>query len=297
MSILRTENLVKRYGNMLALNEVSLQVGEGDIYGFLGPNGAGKTTAIRIILRLLTPDSGDVELFGHNLEESITDVIFRIGVVFGRPGFYPHLTGKENLQHVANILGSSMSPRQALKQVSLLDSASKNFDDYSTGMKQRLAMAAAFLKDPDLYLLDEPTNGLDPQGRIEVRETIQKLGEEGKTVFLSSHLLNEVQQVCDRVGVLKEGELIAEQGVDQLLGEEDRMFLTVDADRKQPARQVLESRGLGKEFSLTEDGLTFVPLVDNNSELLSALSEEGIEVHEFGTGQKDLEDVFIELTS
>ena len=208
--VIQTEGLTKRYGDILAVDELSIQVRRGHVYGLLGPNGSGKTTTMGMLLGLLTPTSGAFSLFGQsdNLEASLR----RIGAVVETPAFYPYLSGRRNLAYFQGISqrGAPDEIDRLLGQVGLADRAGSKFNTYSMGMKQRLGIAYALLGDPDLVILDEPTNGLDPEGMIEVRELIRSLGDGQRTVLLSSHLLHEVEQVCDSVTILSKGKLIAQ---------------------------------------------------------------------------------------
>ncbi|MFB6290907.1 MAG: ATP-binding cassette domain-containing protein [Candidatus Bipolaricaulia bacterium] len=298
MEAIKTENLTKRYKNVLALSDVNITVNEGEVYGFLGPNGAGKTTTIRLILDLITPTRGKAYLFGNPVEHGVKDILPKVGSVLGEPSYYPHLSGRENLELFRNLLPGDgyISVEEGLDLVDLKEKADLKFSNFSAGMRRRLALASAYIKDPDLYILDEPTNGLDPQGRVEVREMVKQLGKEGKTIFLSSHLLNEVQQVCSRVGVLKDGELIDESPVSELVEGGTGVIVTTDEDNMEKVKEVL------LEFDYVESvevngGKAFVDCpVERSSEVLSALAGEGIEIQEIKKKKRSLEDVFIELT-
>src|ERR671936_2521604 len=200
-AVLRTFDLTKKYGPALAVDRVNLSVRAGEVYGFLGQNGAGKTTTMRMLLGLIRPTAGRAEVLG--LPPGHPAGLARIGAMVETPAFYPYLSGRDNLEVIAR---HARVPRPritaVLERVGLADRAGDRFSGYSLGMKQRLGVAAALLKDPDLLILDEPTNGLDPVGMAETRDLIRELGAEGKSVLLSSHLLGEVQQICDRVGVV-----------------------------------------------------------------------------------------------
>ena len=209
-----TDRLTKRYGDLVAVDDLSLTVRPGEVYGFLGPNGAGKTTTLRMLLGLVRPTSGTIRVLGQP-----PGAARRVGAMIEGPAFYPYLSGRDNLRVLASHAGV---PRvrigAVLEQVDLAARAGDRYATYSMGMKQRLGVAAALLKDPRLLILDEPTNGLDPAGMADMRDLIRALGAEGCTVLLSSHLLGEVQQICDRVGVVSGGRLIAESTVAQLRG-------------------------------------------------------------------------------
>ena len=215
--VLQTHQLTKVFGSVQALNQVSIGVRRGEVYGFLGPNGAGKTTAIGIMLGLIHPTSGKVRILDQEVTPSSTKVLQRVGSLVGSPGLVPHLSGVDNLRLVAHLHSKVTSTHipELLDRVGLSDSATRKVKGYSKGMKQRLALAAALLHKPELLIMDEPTNGLDPAGMHEVRILLRTLSEAGTTVFLSSHLLNEVEQICDRVTVLNEGKVVADGAVDE----------------------------------------------------------------------------------
>ncbi|MCF7876539.1 ATP-binding cassette domain-containing protein, partial [Candidatus Bipolaricaulota bacterium] len=264
MLAIKTNLVSKSYGATQALSKVSLTVRTGDIYGFLGPNGAGKTTMIRVMLGLLKADQGEIELLERDIDDGLKYILPEVGTVLAPPSFYPHLSGGTNLRLFSDLSKTDGSVSEVLKQVNLSSAASKKFSDYSTGMKQRLAIAAALLKNPELLILDEPTSGLDPQGRVEIREIIGELGEAGKTIFLSTHLLNEVQQVCNRVGVLKEGKLIAEDEVTHLLGGEEEVLIQVPESQKETAVEALRSSRFVSSVSAGERYLRISSSEGNN---------------------------------
>lgn len=298
MEVISSKGLTKRYKNVMALSDVNITVKEGDIYGFLGPNGAGKTTTIRLVLDLISPTEGRVEVFGVDVSTGISEVLPRIGSVLGDPSFYPHLSGRENLKLFRSLLspGDNLTVEEGLELVGLKEKADLRFSNFSAGMRRRLALASAYIKDPDLYILDEPTNGLDPKGRVEVREMIERLGGEGKTVFLSSHLLNEVQEVCSRVGVLKEGRLIDESPVSELLAETSGVVVTADEEEMNRLGTVLGNIDYVESVDV-QGGKALVECpTDRSSDILSELAAEGVEVQEVEKRKRSLEDVFMELT-
>jgi len=297
MEAIKTASVSKSYGPTRALSRVSITVKTGDVYGFLGPNGAGKTTMIRVILGLLKADEGRVELLGHDISAGTSAVLSEVGTVLAPPSFYPHLSGETNLKLFSGRRENSRSIANVLEQVNLSSARSRKFSHYSTGMKQRLAIAAALIKDPELFILDEPTSGLDPQGRVEIREILKNIGKEGKTVFLSTHLLNEVQQICNRVGVLKEGKLIAEDEVVQLLGERGDTLLVVDSSQIDRATEVLEQAEIVSRVNPGENQLRVSLEKGKNSDLIGILTEAGIEIEEVRNSRKNLEEVFMELTA
>src|SRR5207249_8399970 len=219
------------------------------VYGFLGPNGAGKTTTLRMLVGLIRPTSGTATAAGHTPGNPAG--LAKIGSLIESPGFYPYLSGRENMRVIADFAGvDHKRVEEVLDMVELASRAGRKFGTYSTGMKQRLGVAAALLKDPELLILDEPTNGLDPQGVVEMRSLIRRLGTGSRTVLLSSHLLSEMEQVCDRVGIIRRGRLVREGTVDELLGEP---AVTVRATPLDAARNELE-RKLGAGSVTAVDG-------------------------------------------
>jgi ABC-2 type transport system ATP-binding protein len=229
--ILKTEHLTKRFGHRVAVSDLDLQIEQGEIFGFLGPNGSGKSTTIGMILGLITPTAGRIELFGKDIRADLPSVSRRIGVVMENPPLYPYLSGRDNLELFSRILGDGADSRidEVLETVKLSSRAGDKFGIYSQGMKQRLAIACALLNDPDLVIFDEPTNGLDPAGMREIRQLMLKLGGEGKTIFLSSHLLHEVELVCECIGIIRGGKLLAQGRKADLLKEKslESFFLEV----------------------------------------------------------------------
>ena len=212
-----THELTKRYGERAAVDRADMTIRRGEVYGLLGPNGAGKTTALRMLLGLVRPTSGSATVLGE--KPGSPGVLSRVGALVEGPGFYPYLSGRDNLRVLARFAGlEEVAVEAALEQVDLTDRASDRFRSYSLGMKQRLGVAAALLGTPELLILDEPTNGLDPAGMTDMRDLVRALAHQGQTVLLSSHLLGEVQEICDRVGVISGGRLLAESSVSDLRG-------------------------------------------------------------------------------
>ncbi|MGH3749102.1 MAG: ABC transporter ATP-binding protein, partial [Micromonosporaceae bacterium] len=215
--IVVTDQLTKRYGARVAVDRVSLTVRRGEVYGFLGPNGAGKTTTLRMLLGLARRSGGSATVLGA--QPGTAALMRRIGALVEGPGFYPYLSGRDNLRVLARYKRlPDTAVAEALETVDLTDRSKDKFKSYSLGMKQRLGVAGALLGRPDLLILDEPTNGLDPAGMVDMRRLIRQLAQDGQTVMLSSHLLTEVQQICDRVGVIAHGRLVAESTVDEFRG-------------------------------------------------------------------------------
>lgn len=230
--VLRLEGVSKTYGDVVAVSDLNLTVRAGECFGFLGPNGAGKTTTISLILGLVHPTTGRIEILGQRLTPGDPTPLRDVGALVGAPGFYPYLSGRDNLRLLARLYPQVDDRRveEVLDLVGLQSAAHRKVKTYSTGMRQRLGLAAALLHRPRLLILDEPTNGLDPVGMVEVRHLLRRLTEQGVTVFLSSHLLHEVQQVCDWVAILHRGRLVVQGPVTDLLaGRHDleEVFLTV----------------------------------------------------------------------
>src|SRR5437762_12494504 len=221
--IISTNRLTKAFGRLVAVNDLHLQVMRGDVFGFLGPNGSGKTTTIRMLLGLIRPTAGRAIIFGMDTAQQMPLILHRIGAIVETPVFYPYLSAVDNLRVIgaaSGMVSGKVNQRridEVLELVELRAQAKIVYRKYSVGMKQRLGIAAALLTNPELVLLDEPTNGLDPGGVIEIRQLIRRLSELGKTIFLSSHILHEVQQVCNRVAILQRGNLIKQGDVSELL--------------------------------------------------------------------------------
>jgi ABC-2 type transport system ATP-binding protein len=297
---LATRGLRKAYGSRLALDGLDLTVPTGVVYGFLGPNGAGKTTTMRLLTGLLRPDGGTIEMLGRPFSRSDRHRLFDVGALVESPSFYPYLSGLENLHALA--AAGAPTPRQrvdeVLEIVGLRDRASDKVSRYSLGMKQRLGIAGALLSDPQLLLLDEPANGLDPAGIVAMRETLRHLAAIGKTVFVSSHLLAEVQQLADVVGIIAAGRLVREASMKDLLAGEGVVRVQVAPDQVAAAGAVLG--GLVQPdhvvASSAEPGWLTVQIApDRTAELNRTLAEAGIYASGLEHGN-DLEELFLMLT-
>ena len=289
-ALVEVSGLTKRYGDTLAVDGVDLTVLPGEVYGFLGPNGAGKTTTLRILTGLIAPTSGDVRVLGGKPGQA--EVLGRTGSMIESPAFYPYLSGLDNLRLLAEYAGVARRRiDEVLELVDLADRAKDRFSTYSLGMKQRLGVAAALLKDPELVILDEPTNGLDPAGMRDMRRLIRELGTGGRTVLLSSHLLGEVQQICDRVGIINSGRMVAEHNVNELRGEQE---LVVRADPKEQAQAILTRFGTVHQY---DDTLRVAVDSSRAAEVNSVLVGAGIAVSELHMTERALEDIFFELTT
>ncbi len=286
--VLTTTGLTKRYGARLAVDGVSLSVERGDIYGFLGPNGAGKTTTMRMLVRLIRPTAGAISILGEPLSRR---ALRRIGAIIEAPSFYPYLTGRDNLRMLADLTGPCPPSRidQVLERVDLRDRADDPARIYSHGMKQRLAIAAALLPGPELILLDEPTNGLDPMGIREVRALLRSLAHDDQlTVFLSSHLLAEVEQVCNRGAVLVAGKTRWQGEVAALLA--GRKQIRLDADPADRAGAIVAAK-----FGVTLIDGTFPAGTIDPADVVDALVAAGVRVRSITVEAPTLEQVFVEM--
>ena len=298
---LATYGLAKHYGSRVALDGLDLRVPRGVVYGFLGPNGAGKTTTMRILTGLIRADAGRVELLGQPFARGHRQRLFDVGALIESPSFYPFLSGRENLRSLA-AAGAPVPARridELLALVNLADRAGDKVSGYSLGMKQRLGIASALLSDPALLLLDEPANGLDPAGIVGMRDTLRGLAAAGKTVLVSSHILSEVQQLADVVGIIARGRLVREGKIETLLEEEGAVRVRVAADELPAAAGVLAS--MAGEGSVTRDdeieaGWIVVRIDPGRSaELNRALATAGIYASRI-EGGTTLESLFLELT-
>ncbi|KGN38085.1 ABC transporter ATP-binding protein [Knoellia subterranea] len=291
-SVVSVENLTKRYGDITAVDGVSLEVRSGEVFGFLGPNGAGKTTTLRMLLGLVSPTSGRALVLGRAPGDP--GALARVGALIEGPGLYPYLSGRSNLEIIARYAGVSRSAiAPALETVGLTDRADDKFAKYSLGMKQRLGVAAALLKDPELVILDEPTNGLDPQGMRDMRALVQNLGREGRTVILSSHLMSEVQQICSRVAVINNGRIVADAAVEELRGQSD---LEVMAHPRDVARRTLEQLPEVASVRDAEGALIVDVSTRHTASVAAALVGAGVALTGLRRTERDLEDIFFDLT-
>ncbi|CAN5522914.1 ABC transporter ATP-binding protein [soil metagenome] len=296
--VIETSGLRKEYrtrrGLRVAVQDLDLAVPAGGVHGFLGPNGSGKTTTIRMLLGLARASKGTMLLFGHEVPRHLPEVIDRVGAVVEMPKFSPNLSGRRNLQLLAGTIGAPASAvDRAVETVGLTGRDKDRFKSYSLGMKQRLAIAATLLKDPQLLILDEPTNGLDPAGIREIRDTIRDLGEHGVTVLLSSHILAEVQAVCTSATIIGNGRMLASGRVEDLLDGGTETYL-VDVPHLESASQVLGSAGM--VTATTDDGRLRVETT-SPGEVTRILGQNDIWLTSLTPLKRDLESVFLELTA
>jgi ABC-2 type transport system ATP-binding protein len=296
--ILQTEGLTKRYGRRIVVDRLSLVVERGDIFGFLGQNGAGKSTLIRMALGLVRPTRGRVHLFGHDMAKRPLRALLRVGAMVESPAFYENFSGWDNLRILAAMSGGAKPKRieQTLTLVDLLERAHDPVRTYSHGMRQRLGIAQALLPDPEFIILDEPTDGLDPQGIREVRLLLPRLRDElGLTILISSHLLHEVERICNMVAIIDEGRLLYQGGIDNLLVKDKVVRITVDP--LEEAYQLLSSDPM---LSVSRNGSQslYVTMANENIPRVNALLvEHGMRVMEISPQRATLEEVFMTLTA
>ncbi|MDP9067453.1 MAG: ABC transporter ATP-binding protein [Actinomycetota bacterium] len=300
-AVVRTDGLTKRFGALAAVDEVSLEVHRGDLFGFLGPNGSGKTTTLRMILGLMFPTGGSIEVLGRPVPRKVREVLPRIGALVEGPGFYPHLSARSNLA-LFDAAGPGGAKRtrharidDALERVGLAGVGRKPFKAFSTGMQQRLGLASALLRPHELLILDEPTNGLDPQGMRDIRALLVELVAQGTTIVLSSHLLGEIESICTRAAIVHRGRLLAQDEIPTLLAPTGRVRIVTE-DAAQAERVLGHSNGF---HSVTRDrsGLALQLGGASPEELNRRLVTNGIDVRELIVERPTLEDVFLKLTA
>ncbi len=299
----QTRGLTKRFGSNVAVDDVELRVPRGSAFGYLGPNGAGKTTLIRTLLGLTRANAGTMALLGIPVPAERPRALARVGAIVDEPRFHHHLTGRENLRLLAAARGGDAADRIApsLARVGMADRAEDKVASYSMGMRQRLGVAACLLADPELLILDEPMNGLDPAGMHEMRAMIASLADEGRTVVLSSHLLDEVERTCDAVAIVDHGRVIRQGPIDELIRGAGAMVVQVDCAEPARARQLIDEAGIAAGTALAHTGLTVTlpagasrqAVADLNRRLVGA----GIDVYGLREVQTSLEDWFLSVTS
>ena len=302
-NVLQTFGLTRRFGSLVAVDQIDLHVPQGSVYSFLGPNGAGKTTTIRMLLGLIRPHSGKVMVFGSALDRERLSILKRVGALVESPSLYPHLTGRENLELVRRMTGGTRAQiDRALSIVRMTQDAHRLVSHYSTGMRQRLGLAVALLNEPELLILDEPTNGLDPAGIHEIRQLICDLPHQsGVTVFVSSHLLNEVEQMAAlveraHIGIIDKGRLIFQGTPDQLRARyQDQVNL--NADRLDEAQRLLAGTGWSVAYNYNHHLTVKVNGASDAAMLNTQLVRAGINVYHLSLEQPSLEDIFLALTN
>jgi ABC-2 type transport system ATP-binding protein len=294
--VLRTLGVSKSYGRRLAVDSLDLEVDRAELFGFLGPNGAGKTTTIRMALGLIAPTRGSVEILGRDVRSHRAEVLPRVGALVESPALYGYMSGRDNLRVVGDVLGGVPKKRidEVLEIVSLKGREGDRVKTYSMGMKQRLGLAIALLNDPDLLILDEPANGLDPAGIVEMRDLLRHLAASGKTVFISSHVLSEVQQICTRVAIINHGKLIRVAPVAELLKSPGEFEVRVDSPKDLAAALRLQPWG---RDARSEDGVVVTTAPDGRGRnLIRFLVDNGYNPDSVSPRQRDLEDIFLSLT-
>jgi ABC-2 type transport system ATP-binding protein len=294
---IEARGLVKRYGELTAVDHVDLTVSAGDVYGYLGPNGAGKTTSLRMLLGLIRPDEGSAKLFGRDPLEEGARALDGVAGFVEAPRFYPYLSGRKNLELVAALDGGDAASRigAALDTVDLADRAKDKVGGYSHGMRQRLGIAGALLRDPRLLLLDEPTTGLDPAGMRDMRALVKRLAGQGITVLLSSHLMGEVEELCDRVAIVRTGRVVYEGSLGELIATTaGRYELRTTDDTR--ALEVADRRPGIEALRLGARGLTFSAPEEAVTELTLALGEAGVGIAALVPRTATLEELFFRMT-
>lgn len=298
-----THGLTKRFDTTVAVDDVELLVPRGSAFGYLGPNGAGKTTLIRTLLGLTKADGGTMSLLDIPVPHQRREALAGVGAIVDEPRFHPHLTGRENLRLLAEARGGHANERigPSLSRVGLTERAGDKVASYSMGMRQRLGVAACLLADPELLILDEPMNGLDPAGIHEMREMIESFVEEGRTVMLSSHLLDEVERTCDAVAIVDHGHVVRQGTIDELLHASSALVVRVECAEPSTAQQIVERSGLAAGTSLTEGGVTVTFRAGSShtdiAELTRRLVEGRVAIYGIQRVETSLEDWFLTVTS
>ena len=300
MNCLETKDLSYRFtSDQLILDKINLQVPSGSIYGFLGPNGAGKTTTLRLILGLLKKQEGSIQIFGKSFEKDRISILRNIGSMIESPSIYSHLTATENLRLLQKIYQCPVGRiAEVLNIVGLAQTGQKKAGQFSLGMKQRLSIAIALLHNPSLLILDEPTNGLDPNGIIEIRELLKKLNEENNlTILISSHLLSEIERLVTHLGIIHKGSLLFQGTLDELhLKQKLSSVIHIETNQHQQSVEIMATLGLSPKLM---NGMIKIPIVDKMilASLNKQLVEEGIEVYQISTVKNDLESIFIDIVN
>ncbi|MBA4153986.1 ABC transporter ATP-binding protein [Flavobacterium sp.] len=294
-TILTIEKLNKRFGPVHAVKNVSLEINKGNVYGILGPNGSGKSTTLGIVLNVVNKTSGEYRWFGGAMETH--EALKKVGAIIERPNFYPYMTAQENLELVCKIKGTPYSKvTEKLELVGLIDRKDSKFRTFSLGMKQRLAIASALLNDPEILILDEPTNGLDPQGIRQIRDIIKHIASQGTTILLASHLLDEVEKVCSHVLVLRKGQILYSGKVDGMIANEG--FFELQADNLEELKAALIAHSAIEKMVLEEGKLVvYLKHAFEAKDLNKYLFEKGIYLTHLVKRKHSLEEQFLELTS
>lgn len=296
-TVLQIDGLHKYFGQIRAVDGISLTVNKGDVYGFLGPNGSGKTTTIRTMLGLITPRQGEIKICGYNTRTDLKAALAQVGVVVENPTLYQYFSGRKNMHMFADLKGAERREAdELLEQVGLSARAEQKVAKYSLGMKQRLGLAQALLGNPQLVVLDEPTNGLDPRGTMEIRELIKTLSQQRQvTFFISSHLLHEVEQICNRVGILRRGKMVSEGYVAELLSS-DEMTYRLDVSDLARSRELLQGEDFIRTLEEKEGKLLVTVDKGKSGDITKQLVNKGITVNSIAEVPRTLESFFIDIT-
>ena len=296
--IVKIDSVYKQYGTFKAVDGISLTIDEGDIYGFLGPNGAGKSTTLRMLLSLIKPTAGSIEIMGKSLDKCRNDILAQTGSIIEKPDFYLYLSAKQNLWLLSKMYSQNIGAKRIQEVIQLVGLSGRENDKvktYSHGMKQRLGLAQALLHNPKLIILDEPTTGLDPQGIIELRELILKLKNEGKTVVLSSHILSEIQLIADSMVIINNGKAVAQGKVNSLLGDDDVIVYVELADTEKFNTEIGQS-AFANALNTLENNVAALKLAKQEIPyLVNWLNEKGIDFYALDY-KKRLEDYFLKIT-
>lgn len=296
--IIQISNVHKQFGNFKAVDGISLSIENGDIYGFLGPNGAGKSTTLRMLLSLIKPTAGTIEIMGRSLEKNRNDILAQIGSIIEKPDFYLYLSAKQNLWLLSKMYNQHIGAKRIQEVITLVGLKGRENDKvktYSHGMKQRLGLAQALLHNPKLIILDEPTTGLDPQGIIELRELILQLKNEGKTVILSSHILSEIELIADSMVIINKGQAVAQGKVSTLLGNDD-VVVSIELEDVDKFKSAIINSQFVSVYSVLENNKAELKLAKNEiPHLVSWLNSNGIVFYTLNY-KKRLEDYFLKIT-
>ena len=293
-SILTISNLTKKFGNLTAVDNLSFTINKGNVYGILGPNGSGKSTTLGIVLNVVNKTEGNFKWFDGNT--TTHDALKKVGAIIERPNFYPYMTAEQNLKLVCKIKGVPLDKiKEKLEVVGLLDRKNHKFKTYSLGMKQRLAIASALLNDPEILILDEPTNGLDPQGIHQIRSLIKEIASDGTTILLASHLLDEVEKVCTHVVVLRKGMKLYSGRVDEMINSHG--FFELKTEQKDSLLNYLENNNTFGKVKVEDDLITaFLEQPISSSEFNKAMFQKGIILSHLVKRKESLEEQFLQLT-
>jgi ABC-2 type transport system ATP-binding protein len=296
--VLECHGLTKQFKSVTAVDDLSFRVKQGEVLGFLGPNGSGKSTTVGMILGLVRPTKGSVSITGRDVREHAEVVANQTGAIIENPAFYPHLSGRDNLRAFALAAGNVPAGRvdELLTLVNMADRANGKYKSFSLGMKQRLGIAATLLTNPALVILDEPTNGLDPAGQREIRSIIPRLAQEGHAVLLASHLLHEVEQVSDRVAIIRKGRLLREGNVNDLLSSDTSIQVELQPEELPPAAALLSGMPWVEHVDIVDGRLQIHAPADAGQAINRVLAEKGIYASMIAPQKNTLEDLFLELT-